>query len=244
MKIQSLLTSPIQLLEIIKEDEETYTYKFDIPEGCTWDAGTNAHLVATGSVKNFIPEKEFTRHFSICSLPDEGYMGFTTRIRNNASTFKENLKVSKIGDKLQLFGLQNRLPLVRKNQTVVLISMGVGIATMRPILLSAASHPRGLTKVINITIDKDDKEIYANELRSLSPELIEHHYTHSRDDFYNEIDKTLTTSQAEYHIVGSNEFVFEITRHLLNNKIAKTNIRLDKKPHRAKEILDLLSTDG
>lgn len=238
MEIKSLLTSSIQLLEIVKEDEETYTYKFNIPQGTTWDAGTNAHLVAIGSEHNFAPSKEHMRHFSICSLPEEGYMGFSTRIRNNASTFKENLKVVKPGDKLQVYGLKNRLPLERNNQTVVLLSMGVGIATMRPILLAAANNGEGLGKVININIDKKDKRIYGAELEALNQqEQIEVHYTHTRNAFYQTINTTLNEKDAEYHIVGSDEFVQNTAQYLISHKVAKAQIKLDKKPARTEAIL-------
>ena len=241
MEIKSILTSSITLLDIIKEDEETYTYKFNIPQGTTWEAGTNAHLVARGNDRNFTPSKEHMRHFSICSLPEEGYMGFSTRIRNNASTFKENLRVVKPGDKLQVYGLKNRLPLERNNQTVVLISMGVGIATMRPILLAAAKNPIGLHKVININIDKKDKRIYGKELDQLSSlPIIFSHYTHSRQAFFHVIDQTINEANAEFHIVGSDEFIEDTARHLISKNVDKTQIRLDKKPARTAAILEAL----
>lgn len=238
MEITGIMTQSIELLDIIEEAKDTFTYKFNIPKGITWDAGTNAHLVATGSDKNYVPSPEFMRHMSICSLPEEGYIGFSTRAIEGGSTFKRNLRVSNIGDKLQLFGLKNRLPLHRNNKAVVLISMGVGIATMRPMILEYAKDQTGIPQLININIDRAVTEIYQDEISQLNIANFKNVYVNSRTDLHQKIKETLSLDDAEYHIVGSDEFLMSIGALLLQNGAKDDQIKLDKKEKRRLKMID------
>lgn len=242
MEITRLEIESIELLDIKEEAKETYTYKFSIPKGLTWDAGTNAKLVATGSETNYAPSGESTRHLSICSLPDEGFIGFTTRVREGASTFKRNLKVSKIGDKLQLFGLKNRLPLHRNDKAVVLITMGVGIATMRPMMLEYAKDQSHISKLININIDRSVTEIYQDELLQLNMPNFENIYVNSRAQLHQSIEDTLQLENAEYHIVGSDEFLMNIGAFLVQKGVAGECIKIDKKEKRALQMIEEMKT--
>jgi len=238
MEITGIMIKSIELLDIIEEAKDTFTYKFNIPKGTVWEAGTNAHLVANGSDTNYAPNREFMRHMSICSLPEEGYIGFSTRAREGGSTFKRNLRVSKVGDKLQLFGLKNRLPLHRNNRPVVLISMGVGIATMRPMILEYAKDQQNIPQLVNINIDRAVTEIYQNELAALQIPNFENIYVNSRADLHNSIENTLQLTDAEYHIVGSDEFLMNIGAFLLKKGVADDCIKLDKKENRAKQMIE------
>lgn len=240
MKITGIMIQSIELLDIKQEAEDTFTYKFNIPKGVVWDAGTNAHLVATGSNTNYAPGKEFMRHMSICSLPEEGYIGFSTRAREGGSTFKRNLKVSKIGDKLQLFGLKNRLPLVRENKPVVLISMGVGIATMRPMILEYAKDQSKISQLTSINIDGSTIAVYHDELAALKAPRFVNIYVNSRADLLQKIEATLLQEDAEYHIVGSDDFVMNIGAFLLQKGVADHCLRVDKKEKRAKQMIEAM----
>ncbi len=238
MEITGIMIQSIELMDIIEEATNTFTYKFNIPQGTVWDAGTNAHLVANGSDTNYAPDREFMRHMSICSLPEEGYIGFSTRAPEEGSTFKRNLRVSNIGDKLQLFGLKNRLPLHRNNRPVVLISMGVGIATMRPMMLEYAKDQKGISQLININIDRAVTEIYQNELTALKIPNFKNIYVNSRADLHESIAGTLDLKDAEYHIVGSDEFLMNIGSFLLNKGVGDDCIKLDKKEKRAQKMIE------
>ena len=242
MEITRLKIQSIELLDIKEEAKDTFTYKFSIPEGLSWDAGTNAKLVATGSDTNFAPSGESTRHLSICSLPDEGFIGFTTRVREGASTFKRNLKVSKIGDKLQLFGLKNRLPLHRDDKPVVLITMGVGIATMRPMMLEYAKDQSHVSQLININIDRSITEIYQDELLHLNMPNFENIYVNSRAQLHQSIEDTLHLQGAEYHIVGSDEFLMSIGAFILQKGVSDDCIKIDKKAKRAQDMIEEMKT--
>lgn len=238
MEITKIMIEPIKLMEIIKEAKDTFTYKFNIPKGTTWEAGTNAHLVANGSDTNYAPNREFMRHMSICSLPEEGYIGFSTRAPKEGSTFKRNLRVSHVGDRLQLFGLKNRLPLHRNKRPVVLISMGVGIATMRPMMLEYAKNQEDIPQLININIDRAVTEIYQDELTALKMPNFENIYVNSRADLHQSITNTLDLKDAEYHIVGSDEFLMSIGSFLLNKGVADDCIKLDKKKKRVTQMIE------
>lgn len=55
--------------------------------------------------------RELVRHMSIATVPDEGLIGVTTRIKTVCSTYKETLKHLSVGDDVALFktGLIYRL---------------------------------------------------------------------------------------------------------------------------------------
>jgi len=241
MEITGIMVQSAELLDIIKEAENTYTYRFSIPKGMTWEAGTNAHLVANGSDANYAPNKKYVRHLSICSLPEEGYMGFSTRIREGASVFKQNLKVCKPGDKLQVFGLKNRLPLPRENKPVVLISMGVGVATFRPMILEYAKDQKGIPQLVNLNIDKAGSAIYWEELSKFHMEGFSNHYVNTRQELREQIDQSLALNDAEYHIVGSDEFLLEIGTYLIQKGVQNTQIKLDKKATRAQAMVQQMA---
>ena len=241
MEIKGLMIQTIQLLEIKKEAANTYTYKFSIPQGSTWEAGTNAHLVATGSDTNFVPSPDCTRHLSICSLPNEGYMGFSTRIREGASLFKQNLRVCNVGDKLHLYKLVNRLPLQRKDVPVVLVSMGVGIATFRPMILAYAHDQIHVSQLVSINIDRTESSIYKDELEALDIPNFKNSYVHTRATLQHELLETKALENAEYHIVGSDEFLLSIGQFLIENGISAEQIMLDKKENRRLQMLEAMA---
>lgn len=42
------------------------------------------------------PNRELVRHMSIATVPDEGLIGVTTRIKTVCSTYKETLKLERL----------------------------------------------------------------------------------------------------------------------------------------------------
>lgn len=145
-----IISQAVALKEIVKEATDTYTYKFDIPKGIIWNAGANLHLLPGTLDEDIKIGKEMVRHLSVMSLPHEGYMGITTRIREQASDFKKKLQQSQSGDTMRVFGIKNHLPLKRENHPVVLVSMGVGIATIRPMILEYVADQSNIPLIINI----------------------------------------------------------------------------------------------
>ncbi|MGQ1947513.1 hypothetical protein ACT3CD_10500 [Geofilum sp. OHC36d9] len=231
------ISQPVTLNEIIQEATDTYTYKFNIPKGMTWTAGANLHLLPYGLDEDIEIDKKTVHHLSIINLPGEGYIGITTRIRKQTSVFKKKLQEAQIGDTMCIFKIKNRLPLKRENHPVVLISMGVGIATMRPLLLEYVADQSNIPAIININVDSSGEFIYKNELISTEKHGVKNYFTKSRTEMKEAIKTTFQLKDQRYYIVGSDNFLSSTTDFLLKNHIEKHQIYFDKRQEDIDEIL-------
>ena len=163
MKIMEL-----NLGEIREESQGTRTFFFDAPEGFIWNAGDNIHLGLDGFIGSDGPNKALVRHLSIMTLPREGQLGFTTRIPGSKSEFKQKLAEAESGARMFVFKPKSELPLVRDNRPVVLASMGVGIATVRPIVLAFLEDPEGIPQMMNLNVDRGGTHVFRKELEPLA----------------------------------------------------------------------------
>jgi ferredoxin--NADP+ reductase len=220
---------PITLREIIKEADMTFTYKFNKPEGISWTAGANAHFAVPESKGDLINDKRFIRHLSIINSPEDDYIGFTTRAKKVRSEFKSSLSRLKAGETLELFKIQNRIPLLRENRPAVLISMGVAISTMKPLIMEYMNNHRNIPKLTNINIDRSGQFIYKKELDALNNGNCDLCFVETREAFFQAIKETCTEKRAQYYIAGSDQFLKEIAAFLLKNDIKKDSLYFDVK---------------
>jgi ferredoxin--NADP+ reductase len=210
------------------EAKETITFKFEIPKELSWEPGTHFHLAFTDFIKDSGPDINLVKAFSIMSTEDENYLGFTTRIKEDCSIFKKRLMELKIGDEMLIFKVGNRMELRRENRPLVFISMGVGIATFRPLIKQFKENSEGIKSITSINIDSKREFVYKNEVESVNKEMFVNHYVGSRQELYEKVDKCLAPN-ALYYIVGSDNFLRAIIEYLKGHSISKNNIIIDKK---------------
>ncbi|MBI9015205.1 MAG: hypothetical protein JEZ08_23430 [Clostridiales bacterium] len=210
----------VVLNEIIRETGDVYTFRFDKPN-MTWHEGTNIHLAFDDFLDH--EPKKFVRHFSVTNLPSESYIAFTTRLSN--SPYKNRLKSLKPGDHMILYKLSQRMKIRYENRPLVLISMGVGIAAMKPIMETYVVTPDGIESLTNITISKNEK-IYKSYLENLQG--IQHNFVNNRKEFYHLINETYDHNNI-YYIVGSDRFIEDIILVLKHKGHHYSDIEIDKK---------------
>ena len=133
---------PIEILHILREDNFTYTFKCSRPEGISWEIGANGHFSFRHPTGDKETDKPWQRHMTVTSHPGEDYISFTTRIRDGASSFKNSLKNLRKGDRILIYGLNNRMPMIREDRTLVFITMGVALASCRPYFLDTGETGR------------------------------------------------------------------------------------------------------
>ena len=221
-------STSIILNEIIQEAPETYTFKFAAPQNTGWTPGANAHFIANNLQNGQKFTYRLVHEFSIMSHPKEEYLGFTTRIRSIPSLFKQTLKELNSGDQIRIFGIRNNIQLQKVSIPITLISMGVGVATFRPIILDYINSTSQIPFITNINVDRSSNFIYQNELEKSSENRIQNVFVTSRVDLYKSIDKALKKDNNIYYIVGSNVFNRNIKDYLLKNKVPKRLIKFDK----------------
>ena len=227
----------VKILDIIKENDKTRTFMLEIPQNYNWIPASHFHVGLDGFDKGDEPDKSLVHHLSIMSLQEENKLGFTTRILENKSIFKEALSKLSVGDYVTLFKLDNRMKIRREDKNIVLLSQGVGIATMRPIIRHILNNRENIKSITNMNIDSSKEYIYKDELDELQNNFYKNIWVDSRKNFYSTIDN-LTNNENIYYIVGGDDFIKTSIKYLLDKNINKTDIIIDKKPERIQEFFE------
>lgn len=219
----------VKILDIIDEAKGTKTYILEKPENYTWIEGSHTHIGLVGFDEGEKPNKNLVRHMSIMTLPTEEKIGFTTRVQDNPSEFKYKLSQLNIGDEVVVFKLGSRMELRRCNRPIVLLSMGVGIATMRPLILAFINDSSNIPNLFNVNVDASG-DIYKSELDKYENENYKNYWLDSRNEFYETLNQLTETQNAIYYIVGADLFIKDIIQKLRVRNVNDADIILDKKP--------------
>ncbi|PKQ64499.1 hypothetical protein BZG02_06745 [Labilibaculum filiforme] len=222
------ISTPITLISIEKETFGTYTFKFAVPEKSKWTPGAYAHFLSSDLQNGEKVNKESVRELSIMSHPDEKFIGFTTRIRQNPSDFKQCLLNLKPGEAIRMFKIGNHFKDKGTDKPIVFISMGVGLATFRPLILEHLKDATKFASMININIDRSGNFVYQEELAKLDESKLKNVFVTNRDDLYRVISQCINSDDNIYYVVGSTEFNKSIRDFLLENNISKKAIVLDE----------------
>jgi ferredoxin--NADP+ reductase len=219
------------VIKAIKDEAfDTRSFFFDIPNGMTWSAGTQIHFAHTDFMDSGTPDKAMLRHMSLMTLPQEGTLAFTTRVPGSKSKFKERLATLVPGDKLVMFKSDNRLPLRRENRPIIFISMGVGVATFRPMIFEWVKNSTGIPTITNLIVDKKDQFLFRREFESISQSNLTHIFCENRNSFYTKVELLPFATNPIFYIVGSDNFLENVIEQLKNKEIRPEDIELDKKP--------------
>lgn len=226
-----------EIIKVVIEDirEEaigTLSFFFKIPEGMVWEAGSDIHFAHPDFMDSNTPDKSLIRHMSIMTLPEEGKIGFTTRVPGSGSAYKKRLGDLVVGDEMMMFKLGNRIPLRRENRSIVLISMGVGVATMRPIILEYLNDPSGIASVTNLVVDKEDQFVFRKELESINTDKIKNLFSSNRKMFYKNFESLQFDSNNIFYVIGNDGFLEDIIARLKAKGVRPENIEIDKKPEK------------
>lgn len=219
----------LQLKEIREVSENTKAYIFPKPEDFSWEEGAHIHIGLEGFDSGETNDKTLVRHMSLSSLPEEEEVVFTTRVPGSHSLFKIRLESLKAGDYVTLFKCGSRMGLRRENRPLVLLSMGVGIATMRPVIKAYAKDSSGIQSLTSLNINGSTSYIYRDELDVLQGDHLKTLWTTDRNQFSEQLLEYCALEGARYYVVGSDGFLLDVIKVLHDQGIARENIQLDKK---------------
>lgn len=219
----------VKIIDIIDEGDERVSLYFDIPEGFVWDPGAHISLALDGYNKKDSVNKEYVRKFSIQTLMHEGRIGVTTRLDSSDSIYKEKVSSLKLGDYCYIIEAGCRMNLRREDKDIVLISMGVGMATMRPLVHAFEECSDGIRSLTNICVNKTDNMLYKSEFDSMS-DLCDSHCCHNREELKLDLEDICKDNKDKiFYLVGSKEFVENMVSQLRGHNVSKDNIMIDKK---------------
>jgi ferredoxin--NADP+ reductase len=229
----------LKLVEIKEEAPGTKSYLFDIPEGFSWDEGANIHIAFDDFIGPDGPNKTLVRHLSIMTLQKEGKLGFTTRVPGSGSAYKQRLSNIEIGTEMLAFKPKNELKLARNGRPLVMVSMGVGVATIRPLILAYLADQTGMPKVVNLNVDRGENHIYKKELNVEFPFCVNDWVT-SRIELYDHLADYAKERDNQYYIIGSDEFIAQILSFLMERGVDPTDLIIDRAEEIKAKILDEL----
>lgn len=218
----------VALKNVVQETSNIYTYYFEKPLGFTWTPGTHVHLAfpafkdSQGKV-----HKEFVRHFSISNLESEGVIGITTRADKEGSLYKRLLSDISIGDTLILFKPVNDMPLMRDGKDITFITMGVGAATIKPLIEAYHESSEGVSGISHLSVSRPHERLFEN-LYEQTKEWVKWDYFNHKETL-KEAAINLPSSEGYFYVVGSDGFLESMIDLLKSKGIANDQIMIDKK---------------
>jgi ferredoxin--NADP+ reductase len=220
----------IKIKDIRDEAKGTKTYYLEKPEDLVWEEGAHTHIGLEGYDAGELPNKSLIRHMSIMTLPEEGIVGFTTRVPGSSSEFKVELLKLNIGDEVTLFKVGSRMRLRRENRPIILVSMGVGMSTLRPLILAYSKDKTDIPMLINVNVESSGEFIYQHELDQVVNGNYKNYWLSSREGFYKTLQEVSEIEQnAIYYVVGSDVFIKDMIQQLRSKNVKDSEIVLDKK---------------
>lgn len=228
----------LKVIDIIEEAKDTKTYLLEKPEELIWEEGAHTHIGLIGFDEGDKPNKSLVRHMSIMTLPNEEGIGFTTRLPKNTSEFKEKLKELKVGEEVVLFKVACRMQLRHCNRPLIFLSMGVGIATIRPLIYQFLKNSQDIPYIMNINVDSSKEFIYKNELDRLVKDNYKNYWMDSRAVFYETVAQLTEEDKPIYYIVGSDEFLKDMILRLRDKNVEDMDIIVDKREESVKALFE------
>lgn len=218
----------VKILDIKDEYKNVKTYTLEKPEGLSWDEGSSFHLAIPGFNEGGEVNKKLVHHLSINTLYDEDTVSFTTKFSIRKSDFKKALAEKKVGDYLEFFKIKCHMKLRREGRPLVLLSMGIGLTTMRPLINKFKKNPTGIPELVSINVNRKENHLFEAEISSIDNALFKQVWVESRRDFF-EMVKQMEVRNGIFYVVGSNEFLLDCIYSLRKLGVADEDIMIDLK---------------
>lgn len=226
----------VKIQDIIPVSHDVFTYILEKPDGLTWESGAHMHVGLPGFQHCDPTDKELIRHMSIVTTPEQGCIGFTTRIPEVCSHFKQQLSKMEAGDTLTIFKIHSILKLQGEGIPMIFLSMGIGMTSFYQMILHYQSR-KGLKMLTSVHIARQAEHLYRDEIESNPQDGIRLLWPDNRDQFYDEVEKLIAkdknqpqgTKNSMYYIVGSDVFLADMIDLLIREGIQNSHILIDKK---------------
>jgi ferredoxin-NADP reductase len=218
-----------RIIDIVEEAAGIKSYYFEKPAELDWFEGAHVHIGHIGFDQGELPDKTLVRHMSITTLPSENKLGITTRVPGSNSLFKKRLSDLRVGDEVIFFKFGSRMYLRRIDRPIILLSMGVGMATIRPMLRAFVNDPSHIPALINVNVNSSGDYLFCKEFDPYTSETYINYWLNSRTVFTGLVTELAVKERAIFYVVGSDDFMKD-TIKLLNSKgVLNENIILDRK---------------
>ncbi len=225
----------LRIIDIVEQAVGVKSYYFEKPTDVDWLEGAHVHIGHVGYDEGELPNKALVRHMSITTLPSENKLGITTRVPGSNSQFKLKLSELRIGDEAIFFKFGSRMYLRRMNRPLILLSMGVGMATIRPLIQAFIKDPSNIPVLINVNVNSNGEFLFHNELDPYTSDAYINYWLKTRRDFIDLLPLLPHKEEAIFYIVGSDDFMKENIALLNSMGVRNEDIILDRKEEKLKD---------
>lgn len=219
-----------KVIDIVKETSDSYSFKLEIPQGFTWEAGQYTmwkfvdHKVEEGDRP--------VRVFTIASAPEDGYLMFTTRIAEDHTSWKNILLNDlKVGDKMMVAKAKGEFNFHGNYKESFVIAGGIGITPIRSLLKHFSENNNEDHKLVVLYSDDRGEFCYKYDFKEITDKMpnLELMFICDRDEFTAEVEKYAKEKQnnAEYLIAGSPGMNKVFSEKLEGLGVNKDNIKVD-----------------
>lgn len=218
----------LRLVNIIKHNEETYSLDFDNTAIPQWEAGDSSKIFLS------VNGSEVGKAFSYATLPDEGVIRFTTRIKAERSDYKEVLSQVNVGQTIEVTEPKGDFKLRRDERPIVLLSNGVGIAAIRSLVKDFEKDQKGIPELYQLNVDATGF-IYEEEFKAIERRNIgfRSRYTSGRKSFQPALKDCIidlwnrSEARPYYYVVGSENFVRDTVNYLYEAGFTDEDVIMD-----------------
>ncbi|MDO5047277.1 MAG: hypothetical protein Q4D88_01865 [Anaerococcus sp.] len=222
-----------KILDIKEDFDDVKTYILEKPTDLTYMEGASFRVAIPGFLDGPRPDRKLIHHLSINSLNalDE-YISFTTRFSIRKSDFKKELGKKKVGDYLQIFDIENNMTLRREDRPIYLLSMGIGMSTMKPLIYSFIKDPSRIRNLTSINVSREGSRLFYHDIMKLNQDNFHQVWIEGRRKFFEDLNER-NLDESIIYIVGSNEFLLDTIHRLNELGVKDEDIHLDmnKKKH-------------
>lgn len=219
-----------EVINIVKETDDTYSFQLRIPDGMKWKAGQHAFF----QFKDYKVEEgdKPKRVFSVASTMEDGFIMFTTRIEALHTSFKDILlNQVKVGDKILMTQPIGNFNVHEDYEKSLVIAGGIGITPIRSIFRHLQFH--NLKDNAFTVFYSDDRGKFAyvetfEEIKKAMPNL-DFYFISDREELNQKVEAYVKENRnnSEYLIAGSPSMNKVFSEKLQHAGIEKSNIKTD-----------------
>jgi ferredoxin--NADP+ reductase len=219
----------LKILNITDLTPTVRTFTLQKPEEWTWLEGAHARFGV------WIDDQLDQRTMSVSSWPLDQVITMTTRKYATTSPYKAALWQKTVGETLSVTAPKSRFTLPRENRPLLLLAMGVGMATLVPLIRTYQASTENIPSVKILTVDRE-----INLLSDLDLPQGLHTHTLNRVGFMKALDHLMREDHPIVMAIGSDRFVESVVRSLKAKGFQRSDLRLDKKATAIDRIWDSL----
>jgi len=221
-------TYTLQFMNKVAHDATLYSFEFKALESFEWQEGHSAEVFMTLDGE-MVGEK-----FPFVTLPEEKVITFMTRIDDLKTDYQDQWSHLESGDLVEISEPEGSFGLQRIDRPALILSDGRGMPAVRSLVKTFEKDQEGIVKLTQINVD-GQLELFKEEFDAIKQSTtgFKSIYLTDRNRFYQQVDFESQSLMIDagfvpfFYIVGSEEFVLDVTAYLMSVGFDQADIITD-----------------